>query len=208
MANDKQLTPEEANAVLGAAVGASIERDVAVNAAARASVNEAAAKEVAREQRTVARNAEAQAATMSTLSHVANARADRETRDAETSRFGFYLLAGILLVAAVLVIVWLATRSPDTNAYSTSGGSVPAQTGQTQQTPYAAPPQTTVIPGPQGPRGPAGAPAPQGAQGPSGAPGPSGPSGPSGSPGPAGPSGAAGAAGTSASDATPAPSGQ
>jgi hypothetical protein len=183
-----QLTPDEANALLGEAVGASKERDAAVDAAAQASVNEAAAREAARAQGVVARSAETQAATMDTLRHVANARADREARDAETSRFGFYLLAGIILVVLVVVVIWLATRSPETKVIPI--GSVPGQSGQALQTTPAAAPPMAVTPGPQG------------AQGPPGKPGPSGPSGAS---GPAGPSGASGA---SVPDSTTPPNGQ
>lgn len=186
--DDSRLTAKEADAVLGEAVVASVERDVAIDAAAQASVNEAAAKQDARAQGVAARSAEAQAAGMNTLRHVANDRANREARDAETSRFGFYLLAGIVLVVLVVVAVWLATRSPETKV-SVPTGSVP---GQVLQTAPAAAPPAAGIPGPQGvqgAQGPAGSPAPQGAQG---SPGTPGPSGPSGKPGPSGPSGAPG----------------
>ena len=184
-----QLTPDEASALIGEAVGASRERDAAVDAAAQASVNEAAAREAARAQGVAVRSAETQAATMDTLRHVANARADREAHDAETSRFGFYLLAGIFLVVLVVVAIWVATRSPETQV-SGPIGSVPGQTGQALRTPPAAAPPMAVTSGPQG------------AQGPPGKPGPSGPSGAS---GPAGPSGASGA---SAPDSTAPPSNQ
>lgn len=191
--SSRQLTPEEANVVLDKAVGATIERDVAIDAAAQAMANEAAAREAARAQSVAARSAEAQTAQMDTLRHVANARADSEARDAETSRFGFYLLAGVLLVALVVLAVWLATRTPATNMSGPSGGSVPVQT---QQTPSMTVPPTATTPGPEGPAGP------QGAPGPSGTPGPSGPSGAS---GPAGPSGVSG---TSSPESTIPPSGQ
>jgi hypothetical protein len=199
--DSRQLTVKETDAILVDAVEASVERDVAINAAARSAVNEAAAKEVARTQGVAARSAEAQAAGMNTLRHVANDRANREARDAETSRFGFYLLAGIILVALVLVVVWMTTRGPETKV-SSPIGSVP---GQTLQTPPAAAPPAAATPGPQGvqgPQGPAGSPAPQGAQG---SPGTPGPSGPSGTPGPRGPSGTPGAA---APAAPAAPNGQ
>ena len=194
-----KLTANEADAVLGEAVVASVERDVAIDAAARALANEAAAREAARTQGVATRSAEAQAATMDTLRHVANARADREAGDAETSRFGFYLLAGIFVMAAVIVVVWLATRGPVTNVAGPSA-SVPAQALQVRP---AAPP-AAAMPGPQGvqgPQGPAGTPAAQGVEGPSGTPGPAGPAG---TPGPAGPSGAPGA---SAPNSTTSPSG-
>jgi len=199
--DSRQLTAKETDALLVDAVEASVERDVAINAAARASVNEAAAKEVARTQGVAARSAEAQAAGMNTLRHAANDRADHEARDAESSRFGFYLLAGIFVLAIVLVAVWMATRAPTTRVASPIG-SVPGQALQT--TPAAAPP-AVAIPGPQGvqgPQGPAGSPAPQGAQG---SPGTPGPSGPSGRQGPSGPSGAPGPPAPAAPDA---PSGQ
>ena len=179
-----KLTQEEANVVLGPDVGASIERDIAIDIAAQATVNEATAKEAARAQSAVARGAEAQAAEMNTLRHVANARADREAESAETSRFGFYLLIGIVLSVLVVVVLWLATRTPEANAANQNVESIPVpQTGQTQQTPPASLPTTVVIPGPQGPQGPAGSPAPQGAQGPAGPSGASGPAGPPGTPG-------------------------
>ena len=116
---------------------------------------------------------------MDTLRHVANARADREAHDAETSRFGFYLLAGIFLVALVVVAIWVATRSPETKVIPV--GSVPGQAGQVLQTSPAAAPQTVVVPGPQGAQGPAGTPGPSG---PSGASGPAGPTGAPGAPAP------------------------
>ncbi len=192
MDNDK-LTAKEASAVLVEAVEASVERDVAIDAAARASVNEAAAKEIAREQGVAARSAEARAAQNNTLRHVANARANREAQSAETSRFGLYLLMAVLLAALVIGVVWLATRAPDTSASSPSG-SVPGQSSRQalQPAPAVAPPAVST-PGPQGAQGP---------QGPSGTPGPSGPSG---EPGPSGPSGAPG---HSAPAAPAAPNGQ
>jgi hypothetical protein len=194
--SNRQLTAEEANVVLVEAAGVSMERDVAIDVAMRATVNEAAAKETARAQSVATRTAEARVAQMDTLRHVANARADQESRDADTSRFGFHLLVGVLVVALAVLVVWLATRTPATNMSRPIGGIVPAQTGQTQQTPSVTVPATAAKPGPEGPAGP------QGAPGPSGTPGPSGPSGTS---GPAGPSGASGAA---APAATTPPSGQ
>ena len=178
MSEDKQLTPKEADALRAKAVENSVERDVAVNAAARASVDASAAREVARVEGVAARGAEAQAAGMNTLRRVANARADREARDAETSRFGLYLMISIFLAVLIVVSMWLATRTIETNASSPSVGYGQGQAEQIPQTAPPAPPTTVMVPGPQGAQGP---------QGPSGTPGPSGPSGAPGHPAPPAP---------------------
>ncbi len=133
--DNRPITPEEANALHAKAAGAAIERDVAIIVAARASANEATAKEAASIQSVAARSAEVQASEMNTLRHVANARADQEAQSAETSRFGFYLLTGIILSAVVVVVIWLATRAPETNVSGPSGVYMPGQTGQTSTTP-------------------------------------------------------------------------
>lgn len=158
--NSSRLTLEEADALRAEAAEKSVERDVAINAAGRASVNEAVAREVARDQGMAARSAEAQAAQANTLKHMADTRAAQEARSAETSRFGFYLLAGVVLLTVVLVIVWLTTRVPETNASIQNGVSVPNQSRQAPLTPLVAPPQTVVIPGLQGAQGDSGTPEP------------------------------------------------
>lgn len=192
--SDDKLTPKEADEVLDVAVDASIERDVAINAAARATVNEAAAREDARAQGADARDAKGQAAQMDTLRRVANSRANQEAQSAETSRFGLYLLIGIIMAGLLVAVVWMVTRPPQANVTVPSGGAVQGQSGQMQP--------VVVIPGPQGAQGPQGPSASQGASGPSGPSGKPGPAGPSGASGPAGPSGASG---TSAPDSAPLP---
>jgi hypothetical protein len=194
MAIDRKLTDTETDALVDKAVDASIERDVAVNVAVQASVNEIAANEAARVDRADARSAKVQTAQMNTQRNMAIDRANREAQNAETSRFGLYLLISIFLAALVVVGVWLATRTPTTNAILPSGGYTTGQTRQVPPTPAVAP--LAATPGPQGAQGT------QGPQGNSGKPGPAGPSGES---GPAGPTGASG---TSTPDSTTPSSGQ
>lgn len=188
--DNSKLTLEEADALRAEAAEKSMERDVAVSAAGRALANEAAAKETARNQGMAVHSAEARAAEMNTLRYAAHVRADQEAQSAETSRFGFYLLIGIVIVALAVVGMWLGTRDPGANVTSPNSRYAPGQSEQAPLTPPVATPPMVVIPGPQG------------AQGPSGTPGPSGPSGAS---GPAGPSGEPG---TSAPDSATPPSDQ
>jgi hypothetical protein len=138
MAVDKQVTSEEAGALRGKAVQASIERDAAIKAAVRASGREAVAREDAREQHgealsaqaeaiqaagreaiavddareqhVEALSAQAEAAHMNTLRHVANERADSEARSGNRARFVLLLVTGIMLVVFVVVIGWLLPR--------------------------------------------------------------------------------------------------
>ena len=132
---------------------------------------DAAATEAARAQEIRARSALAQAATLADLRMAASEKVDREAREGASSRFGFYLVTGILVAALVVVVMWLATQDSRISASSPSGGSVPVQTGQAQQTPSVAPPPTATTPVPQGPAGP------QGAAGPSAPAAPATPSG-------------------------------
>lgn len=135
MVYDKQITSEEASALRKEAAVASIERDVAVYTAVRASGREAVAIEDAREQQAetlhaqsfairasereaVARDdareqhvetlsAQAETANMNTLRHLANVRADSEARGGDRARFILYLLTGTILV---VLAAWLFTR--------------------------------------------------------------------------------------------------
>lgn len=198
--DNNRLTYEEADALRKKAAQKSIERDVAINAAGRAMLNEVAAQEDARSQNVAARNAESRTAEMNALRHAAHNRADLEAQSAETSRFGFYLLTGIILAVIIVMVMWMASRTPETNASSPSGAYTPGQSRQTPLAPPITAAPTVVIPGPQGPQGLAGSPAPQGVQGPSGEPGPSGPSGAS---GPAGPTGEPGASAPDSDSAAP-----
>jgi len=166
--DDKRLTPEGADTLLKAAVGATIERDAAVSAAARATANEVVANEAARAQSADARAAEARAAEMNTYRHVENARANEQARSAETSKFAFYLLSSLVVAALIVVGIWLATRTPATNVSSPTAGTT---NGQAAVAPPASNAPPAATPGPQGAPGPSG---------PSGAPGPAGPSGESG----------------------------
>lgn len=52
-------------------------------------------------------NAMAQAATLDTLRRAASDKADRDALEGGSSRFGFYLVTGILLATLVVTLVWL-----------------------------------------------------------------------------------------------------
>ncbi|MDO8587744.1 MAG: hypothetical protein Q7T82_11965 [Armatimonadota bacterium] len=73
-----------------------------------AAERDAAATEAARAHGETARIAQAQAVTLDTLRRAASDRADREAQEGGRSRFGFYLVTGILLVALVMAVMWLA----------------------------------------------------------------------------------------------------
>ncbi len=138
MADDKQVTTEEANALREKAAQASVERDVAVEvamqaadseddaieeaieqraeavsaqaSAAQALGREAVAKENARAQHTDALSSQAEAAQMNTLRHAENVRADNEARSGNRARFMLFLMGGITLAVLVVVIMWLSSR--------------------------------------------------------------------------------------------------
>lgn len=231
MKNEK-LTFEEERALRRDRAEAAEERDLAIDVAVQATVNEAgarleareqnaeavnakvsaihaaereaAAKENAKEQHVEALSAKAETASMNTLRHVANARANREAQSADSSKFGLYFLITIILVAAVIVVGWLVMRGTGTNnAPAANSISIPGESGEAPVSPSVIPPAAT--PGPQGAAGQAG---PAGAQGQAGQAGPAGTQGESGATGATGSAGPAGEAGAAAPAAAPSPSGQ
>jgi hypothetical protein len=117
---------------------ASEARDQEMDIAAEVAAREAIAAEVARAQ---AERARIQAEQMNVMRQAAQSRAVSAERDAETSRFGFYLLLGVIVAVIVVTGAWLLTRTPQTEAAS------PAPTVQTAP-PAQSPPSTVVVPVP------------------------------------------------------------
>ncbi len=151
MADERKLSQEEQKRLDEEAQVASEERDLAMDAAAESAAREAIATEIARTRTEQALRAQTQANQMNTMRQAAQSRADHAETEAESNRFGFYMLLGIIIAVIVVTSMWLLTRTPQTEA---ANPTMPVETQPAQPlVPQSQPsqPTTVVVPVPSPP---------------------------------------------------------
>lgn len=75
-----------------------------------ASEEVAVARQDAKEQHADAVSAQTEAATMTTLRHIANDRADAEESSGNRARSALLIIASVLITALIIMVVWLYSR--------------------------------------------------------------------------------------------------